>query len=61
MSEPKDIVRHLLMEHLVPPKIAKQALAGHFGVQATSINITEELLQKYGEACFKAGQEHDRA
>ena len=58
MSE--HIVRELLRKALVPPKILANMGAFHFGVPATSINIDENMLQKFGEACFKAGQEDER-
>ena len=53
--EPSVIIKKLLMNILVPPKLAKQVLAGHFGVQPTTVELTEELLLEYGRQCYEAG------
>jgi hypothetical protein len=58
--EPEVIIRKLLTNILVPPKLAKQALAGHFGVEPASVELTEDLLLTYGDACFRAGQERGK-
>ena len=58
--EPSVIIRKLLMNILVPPKLVKKALAGHFGVRPTSVELTEDLLLTYGHECFKAGQERGK-
>jgi len=55
--EPSVIIKKLLMNILVPPTIAKKALAGHFGVQPSHIDLTEDLLLEYGRQCYEAGGE----
>lgn len=50
-----EIVHRILLTHLVPRQVAEMCLAGHAGAQDAALEITQDLIQTFGEACFKVG------